>query len=237
MNAVYLAFETRDLEGALAGMKALGLKGLSVTIPHKVDVMPLLDEVEDLAGRIGAVNTIVNRNGRLTGYNTDASGALRVLETRTSVAGRRCLIIGAGGAARAIGFMLRERGADVTIANRSPERGRALAEALNGTFISLDRLEDHRAEILIQTTPVGMFPHTGRSPVPEGILQPGMVVMDIIYNPPQTRLLQKAGARGCSVIDGTGMFVGQGAEQFSLWTGLEPPLDIMTRVVKDALKG
>ena len=235
INAVYLAFETGYLKGALEGMKALNIVGLSVTIPHKADIMPLLDEVDDLALRIGAVNTVVNQNGRLIGYNTDARGALKALEEKTTVTGQSCLVIGAGGAARAIGFMLGEKGAEVTIVNRSPERGEALARDLNGLFVPLEQLGELRPRILIQTTPVGMFPETDRSPVPEQILRPDLVVMDIIYNPLETKLLRTAKARGCLIIDGLGMFVYQGSEQFRLWTGLEPPVEIMRQAVQKAL--
>jgi shikimate dehydrogenase len=233
LNAVYLAFETRDLKGALKGMKALNLQGLSVTIPHKTDIIPLLDEVDDLALKIGAVNTVVNRDGRLIGYNTDAQGALKALETETPVAGQNCLIIGAGGAARAIGVILKEKGAKLTIANRSLERGETLARELNCPFSPLDKLDEHTAQILVQTTPVGMYPNVDQSPVPDQTLKSGMIVMDIIYNPRETKLLQAAKENGCTIIDGIGMFVYQGVEQFRLWTGLEPPIEIMTRVVID----
>lgn len=235
LNAVYLAFETKDMKGALKGMKALGLKGLSVTIPYKTDIIPLLDEVEGRALKIGAVNTVVNQNGRLTGYNTDATGALKALEAKAHVAGQSCLVVGAGGAARAVGFILKESGAEVTITNRSLKGGEALAKELNCPFVPLARIEEHQAQILVQTTPVGMYPDVDQSPVPEQALKPDMVVMDIIYNPLETRLLQNARANGCSVVDGVGMFVYQGAEQFRLWTGLEPPVEIMAYVVKDAL--
>lgn len=236
LNAVYLAFETRDLKGALQGMKALDLKGLSVTIPHKTDIIPLLDEVDDLALKIGAVNTVVNRDGRLIGYNTDSQGALKSLETETSVAGQNCLVIGAGGAARAIGVILKEKGAKLTIANRSLERGEALARELNCPFSPMDKLDEHTAQILVQTTPVGMYPNVNQSPVPDQTLKSGMIVMDIIYNPWETKLLQTAKEKGCHIINGIGMFVYQGVEQFRLWTGLEPPTEIMTQVVKNALK-
>jgi len=235
LNAVYLAFETRDIKGTIVGMKALNLRGLSVTIPHKTDIIPFLDKVEDLALKIGAVNTVVNQDGRLIGYNTDAQGALKALEAKTPVTGQDCLVVGAGGAARAIGFILKERGAKVTIVNRSLERGEALAKVLKCSFFPLDQLAEHQAQILVQTTPVGMYPNVDQSPVPERAFKKGMVVMDIIYNPLETKLLQTAKATGCTIIDGAGMFVYQGAEQFRLWTGLKPPIKIMTRVVKDAL--
>jgi len=236
LNAVYLAFETRDLEGCLKGMKALGIKGMSVTIPHKSQVIPLLDDVDDLARRIGAANTIVNDGGRLVGYNTDAVGALKALEEKMGLSGKTCLIIGAGGAARAIGFILKENGVGVMVANRSVERGQELALSLDCPFIPLDELENTTTDLLINTTPVGMAPQKDQCLVPEQILKKGMVVMDIIYNPLETRLIAMARDRDCLTINGLDMFIHQGAEQFRLWTGLEAPITDMARSVEQALQ-
>ncbi len=237
VNAVYLAFETRDAEGCARGMRALGIKGMSVTLPLKSAVLPYLDHVDGMAEQIGAVNTIVNNNGRLIGYNTDAVGALKALQDVVDLSGMSCLIVGAGGAARAIGFVLRQEGARLTIANRSPGRGMELARSLQSPFVPLRDLLRIDADILIQTTPVGMFPHTGQCPVPEGLLQGGTVVMDVIYNPVETKLLKAARDHGCRIVSGLSMFINQGAEQFRLWTGVEPPLKEMTGVVKEALRG
>jgi len=236
LDAIYLAFETRDIDGCLKGIKALGIKGMSVTLPHKSSAIPLLDEVDDLAKKIGAVNTIVNKGGYLVGYNTDAIGALKALEEKIELSGKTCLIIGAGGAARAIGFILKENDVEVKVANRSPERGRALAHSLTCPFIHVDQLENIGADLLIHTTPVGMTPYNYQCVVPEHILRKGMVVMDIIYNPIETRLLTMARTRGCLTINGLGMFIHQGAEQFRLWTGIDPPISAMKRSVQEALR-
>ena len=235
INAVYLAFPARDIGSAIAGARALGIRGLSVTIPHKKAVIPHLDEVDELAEKIGAVNTVVSREGRLVGYNTDALGALRALEERIALAGKKCVIVGAGGAARAIGFVLRGRVAAISVANRSSERGEDLAASLGCAFIPLEGLNRIAADLLIQTTPVGMAPHGDECPVPESVLRPGMAVMDIIYNPLQTKLLAMASSRGCVTINGLSMFVHQGAEQFRLWTNLAPPVEAMTRAVLQTL--
>lgn len=235
INAVYLAFESDDVERAIGGMRSLGIKGMSVTIPYKATVIPLLDEVDSLAGDIGAVNTVVNRDNKLIGYNTDAPGALRALRDVVAVEGKSCIILGAGGAARAIGYILKEHDVILTIANRSEERGKALAGSLDSKYIKPARLEDERADILINTTPVGMTPDTDSCPVPEKVLKPGMTVMDIIYNPKTTRLLHLASEKGCKTIDGLGMFIYQGAEQFRLWTGQEAPVELMKRVVEREL--
>jgi len=236
VNAIYLAFETRDIEGCIKGMRTLGIKGMSVTLPHKSSVIPLLDEVDGLAKKIGAVNTIVNKGGHLVGYNTDAIGALKALEKRIELSGKTCLIIGAGGAARAIGFILKENGMEVKVANRSTERGRALAFSLACPFIPLYELENTAADLLIHATPVGMTPYEYQCVILEHMLKKGMAVMDIIYNPLETRLLTMARTRGCLTINGLGMFIHQGAEQFRLWTGIEPPISAMKRSVKEALR-
>lgn len=235
LNAVFMAFETRDLDTCIKGMKGPGIKGMAVTIPYKTEVIPLLDEVDDLAGRIGAVNTIVNRGGRLVGYNTDGIGALKALEEGTGLLGKSCIIIGAGGAARAIAYVLREKGIELIVANRSIERGKSLCRDLGCRFISLKGLLREKADILINTTPVGMAPGYGSCLVPEKALRDGMVVMDIVYNPLETRLIAMARSRGCITINGLAMFVYQGAEQFRLWMGLEPPIDVMKNAVKEVL--
>jgi len=235
LNAVYLAFETRDLKACLKGMKGLGIKGMSVTIPYKSNVIPLLDELDDLAGRIGAINTIVNKGGRLIGYNTDAVGALKALEEKTELSGKSCIMIGAGGAAMAIGYILKEKGIELTVANRSIDRGESLCKALGCRFIGLEGLDSEKADILINTTPVGMAPEKELCLVPEHALKDGMVVMDIVYNPIETRLLAMARSRGCLTVSGLAMFIHQGAEQFRMWTGIEPPIKAMTGAVEKAL--
>lgn len=234
-QGVYVAFDTADHAGSAAAIRALGIKGASVTIPHKVNIMAHLDEIDGHARQIGAVNTILHSGGKLHGYNTDGYGGQKAIEEKTSIAKKKVLIIGAGGAARALGFSFKNRGADVCIANRTYEKARFLAQDLGAVSVSLDEISDRNFDILVNTTPVGMHPATDAVPVPESVLTPGMYVMDIIYNPVRTKLLQKAEAAGCHVIDGVGMFVFQGAAQFSLWTGIEAPVAQMRRVVYEYL--
>jgi shikimate dehydrogenase len=236
LNAVYLAFESRDAEGCLSGMRALGIRGMSVTIPHKSILIPLLDEVGSLAKSIGAVNTVVNDKGQLIGHNTDALGALRAMEEKVTLSGMRCLLIGAGGAARAIGFVLKDKGVALSVVNRSRHRGEALAGKLHCPYIPLDEVGKHDADMIIQTTPVGMYPYINQCPVPEQLLKKDMLVMDIIYNPLETQLLKKAKDHGCTIIDGLSMFIYQGAEQFELWTGVHPPVSDMRKAVEEALQ-
>jgi len=235
-NGVYLAFGVTDPGSAIKGIKALNFKGVSVTLPHKVAVMEYLDEVDKTAARIGAVNTVVNNQGRLIGYNTDCPGALQALRTRTTIEDKSIALVGAGGAARAIGFGLVAAGGRVTILNRSRTAGERLAGDLQAEFLPLNDWQPNHYEILINTTPVGMHPETDATPIPKEDLSKDMVVMDIVYNPLKTRLLKEAEAKKCRTINGVAMFVFQGAHQFELWTGQKAPVDIMHGAVLEALK-
>ncbi len=234
-NGVYVAFRVTAIAAAVAGMRALGIRGASITLPHKVAALAHVDEADEGARKIGAVNTLLNRGGRVCARNTDSQGAVRALAARTPLAGSRIAVIGAGGAARAVAFGLAAEGGRVVIVNRGRDRGEALAGELGVDFIPLGDLGRLQARILVNTTPVGMAPARGATPVPEGCLQSGMVVMDAVYNPVRTRLLIEAERRGCATVDGVEMFVHQGALQFEWWTGLRAPLDVMRRAVADAL--
>ena len=235
-NAVYLAFCVKDPGAALKSIKALNVKGLSVTLPHKVAVMEYLDEIDRDAARIGAVNTIVNRNGKLIGYNTDWQGAINALQTRTTLDGKSAAIIGAGGAARAIGFGLKTVAGHLTILNRTSKTGEQLAADLQADFLPLDECRPNHYDILINTTPVGMHPDTDVTPIGKQSLSADMVVMDIIYNPLNTRFLKDANDSGCRTVNGLDMFVFQGAHQFELWTGKKAPVGVMRQTVQEALK-
>ncbi len=237
LNAVFLAFDTQDVEGFVRAMRALPMGGASVTMPHKSAVMPWLDGVDPAAQRIGAVNTLVYRDGRLTGYNTDGIGALRALQAVTQLPGKRCLMIGAGGAARAIGHVLVHQGVELSVTNRTDERGMRLASSLGCRFVPLQAARLGEADIVIQATPVGMGPGDPPALLPLEGLRQGMVVMDAVYNPLQTRFLKAAAEQGCLVVDGLGMFVQQGVEQFRLWTSMEPPVDVMRRALLQSLTG
>jgi shikimate dehydrogenase len=226
-NGVYAAIRVKDIRPAAAGMRSLGLRGASVTLPHKETVMACLDYIDPTARRIKAVNTIVNEDGTLKGFNTDCAGALQALAEKTPVAGRQVAVIGAGGAARAVAYGVLSNGGKVCLFNRSREKGEALASELGADFRLLADFAAERTEILVNTTPVGMTPQVEQSPVPREQLRPGMVVMDIVYHPLKTRLLCEAEAAGCVTVDGLSMFVHQGARQFELWTGLSAPVDIM----------
>jgi shikimate dehydrogenase len=235
-NAAFLAFRVTDPASAINGIRALNFKGVSVTLPHKVAIMEYLDEIDETAARIGAVNTIVNRQGRLIGYNTDCPGALEALRTQTTIQGKSVALIGAGGAARAIGFGLVSAGGRVTVFNRSRSSGERLAGDLQAEFAPLNDWQPNRYEILTNTTPVGMHPDTDKTPIPKEHLSDHLVVMDIVYNPLETRFLKEAAAKGCRTINGVAMFVFQGAQQFKLWTGQKAPVEVMRKAVLEALE-
>ncbi len=235
LNAVYLAFRVTDLPAVIAGIRSLDIKGASITLPHKTRVMELLDTIDPTAADIGAVNTIINKNGQLIGKNSDSTGATDALLTQTAIEDKTVLIIGAGGAARAIGFGIRKCGGQVTITNRSEAAGSRLATDLESAFLPPGKLAAKRFDILINTTPVGMHPQIEASPIPHDILRPELVVMDIVYNPLETRLLKAAARVGCKTVDGLTMFVNQGARQFEWWTGAKAPVAEMRQAVLENL--
>ncbi len=235
LNAVYVAFEVSDLARAVAGLRGLQIPGVSVTIPLKEEIIPLLDELDPRAARIGAVNTVVNRGGQLIGHNTDWLGALMALEEQTQITGKRFLILGAGGAARAIAFAVLEKGGQVAITDVDHGKSLALSRQLGAAAVAPGQLGEYPAAVLINATPVGMEPKSDDIPLDPNLLAHYRVVMDIVYKPLDTRLLQEARTRGCQVIDGLRMLIHQGAAQFELWTGRPAPLDIMARAAYGSL--
>jgi len=228
LDAAYLAFDVapEGLGDAVAGARALGIRQLAVSIPHKVAIMGHLDEVDETARRIGAVNTVTRIDGRLVGANTDWVGGVRALERETRLEGRRCVVLGAGGAARALVFGLIERGSEVLVLNRSVDRARALANELGAARAgSLEELGGLPHDVLVNTTSVGL--RSGESPVRAADLVPGSVVMDAVYDPEETALLRAARERGATPLGGKWMLVHQAAEQLRLWTGREAPIEVL----------
>lgn len=236
LNSVYIPLPAGDLQAAVAGLSALGFSGASVTIPHKQEVIRHVDVLDPVARKIGAVNTLVfqeDENARTVvyGYNTDWMGANRALDEEIKLQGCRVLILGAGGSARAIGYGLLEAGAEIIVANRTRSRGENLAAALGCRFCPLDMLETVSADVLVNTTSVGMTPNDGEIPLSPALLPRFSVVMDIVYAPLQTRLLGEAARAGCRVVNGLAMLLYQGAAQFKLWTGTEAPVEVMRQVL------
>jgi shikimate dehydrogenase len=246
LNFVYVAIPVDDVEGAVRGIRALtGIRGVSVTIPHKVAVVPYLDTIDPTARNIGAVNTIVSDQGTLTGYNTDASGALAALRASgQALDGARILILGSGGAARAIAFALcmEAKIAALTILAVIDRERDALVRdlrektgaAVSGFPLTPETLGRHipEARILIHCTPVGMSPKAGETCVPASLLKPDLTVMDIVYNPLETRLLTEARQAGCRTVRGIEMFLHQAVGQFELWTQQPAPVGVMRSVLE-----
>ena len=240
LNNVYVPMRPTSLAEAVSGLRALGFVGVSVTVPFKVEVMRHLDAIDPVAARIGSVNTLLfermsDGTTHCTGSNTDWIGANLALAEALNPAGRTVLVIGAGGAARAVGFGLLEAGARVVLTNRTAARGRELADQLHCPFVASGDLGSVRADALINTTSVGMAPDTEAVPIDPDLLDRFPVVMDLVYAPLTTRLLREAAARGCRTVDGLRMLLHQGVAQFRLWTGEQPPLEVMRQALVDAL--
>jgi len=249
LDFVYVAFRVEDLKSALAGMRALrNFRGMSVTIPHKIEAMGCVDEIAEVDRSIGSINTIINDNGRLIGLGTDGPGALKALtDAGVELAEKHVLMLGAGGAARAIAFTLARstRLCTLTLLDINEEMLRGLAADLRGgtaagieaeplTDEALARAMEH-ADVIINCTPIGMHPKENVSLVPVGLFRPGQSIFDIVYTPLETRLLADARSRGLTVISGVEMFINQAVLQFQHFTGIDPPVEVMRRVVMERL--
>ncbi len=250
MDCVYHAFRVspEKLEKAISGAEAMGFGGLNLTVPLKEEALKLnFIKPDPLAKRIGAVNTVVfGKTGEIRGYNTDGLGARQaLLNAAVEIEGSRVVVAGAGGAARAVAFQLAADGAEITIINRTEERAIELARdisaaalpgKISGTGLSglKDLLRD--VDILINTTTLGMHPNTDTTIATAEELHSDLTVFDIVYNPLETRLLKEAKAAGAKTVSGVLMLVYQGAEAFKLWTGVEPPVELMKKTVLEALQ-
>ncbi|HID60343.1 MAG TPA: shikimate dehydrogenase [Hadesarchaea archaeon] len=248
LNSVYVAVEvpTKFLDDTVAGVRAIGISGLNVTTPHKIRIVDLLDELDDSANLVGAVNTVKNQRGKLIGFNTDGDGAIRALEENAgTVKGSKVVLLGAGGAARAIAFSLVRAGAELTIANRTFPRAKALVSDIerklgssaNSVPLRRDRLRKvlKNADLLINATSVGMYPNVGQTLVTSDLIHHDMVVYDIVYKPLETRLLKEAKSAGAEVVNGLGMLVHQGALSFKVWTGKQAPIKVMESAARREL--
>ncbi|CCK80155.1 shikimate dehydrogenase [Desulfobacula toluolica] len=243
MNSVYLAFEIDEISDGVKAMRTLNIKGASVTIPFKESIMKYLDEIDEEALSIGAVNTVVNRNGKLIGYNTDYKAAVSPLRP-FCIMNKKVCIIGAGGAAQAVAYGIHKEKGKLVIINRNKERGKKLASKYNAEFISMDKMNQTEinkdainktgiinADIIINTTSIGMSPDIETCAFPSTLLDSRMIVMDIVYTPLKTKLLSIAQSKGCTTIDGLSMFLHQGAAQFKLWTDILPDIKLMRQTI------
>jgi shikimate dehydrogenase len=247
----YVPFEVdpKDLAEAIKGLRALHIAGFNVTIPHKQTIVALLDEVTKLARIIGAVNTVQNQEGKLIGYNTDGAGFVESLKEDAKIDphGKNVVVLGAGGASRAVSIMLSEAEAkSITVTDIQEEKAKDLSKYIDSYFeTSCNFVEVNskdlqkaieKAEILVNTTPIGMYPKIDESPLSENMaLHSKLLVYDLVYNPSETKLLKTAKSSGCQTCSGLGMLVRQGALAFTIWTGEEAPIEVMRRAAEEAL--
>jgi shikimate dehydrogenase len=249
LNLVYVAFNVtaNELQEAMLGAKSLGLRGLNVTMPHKHAVMDYLDFVDSTAEKISAVNTILNNRGKLTGYNTDGSGAMIALqENGVDIEEKKMVLLGAGGAAKAIAYKAAQDVDELVILNRTEDKAKELTNMLSSTFdakitsgtlsSSVLKTELENADILINATSVGMHPDVESSPVPCDLLHSKLCVMDIIYNPLTTKLLNDAKSVGATAVSGLEMLIYQGAVAFEIWTNCPAPVEVMRDAALNALE-
>ncbi|MBW1635007.1 MAG: shikimate dehydrogenase [Deltaproteobacteria bacterium] len=245
MDCCYIPVEVipENLATVFAGLTKMNVAGFNVTIPYKIEIMNYLDELDPLARVIGAVNTICMEDGRTKGYNTDGEGFVRSLEEKAGirVKGKRFFILGCGGAVRAIAMTLASKGAAaIYISNRTLSRATNLATEINERISHCAKAVEQKTEaikpylqqcdILVNGTRLGMYPDEDISPIETSLLSADLIVTDIVYNPLMTKLLKEARQLGCTVVDGLGMLIYQGAAAFQLWTGVEPPVEEMTEL-------
>jgi shikimate dehydrogenase len=248
LDYIYLAFDvsSKDLEKVVIRLRKHDIKGINVTIPHKERIMLYLDQIDPLAEKIGAVNTVKNVNGCLIGKNTDAYGAKKALiDAGCKIKGKKVLVLGAGGAARAISFALSKEIDEIFISNRTEKRAIELAKDLTDkmkiTAIGKDSSKEtlksltNDVDILINTTPVGMYPDVNQTPISKELLTDHLFVFDIIYNPLKTQFLKDASEIGCKILNGIDMFINQGALAFEWWTDKTPNIKLMKEKIVEGL--
>jgi shikimate dehydrogenase len=249
LDYAYMALRVPSgaLDGAIATGRVLKMAGMNVTHPHKIKILSLLDKLDKSAKLVGAVNTVKNDRGELIGYNTDGTGAVRALKSEAGeLAGRRVLLLGAGGAARAIAFSLVKEGAELNIANRTTSRAKELTAEIkrslgaNVGIINLNRKElsetIKNTDIIINATTIGMHPNVNRTLLTAEMMHKGLIVNDIVYEPLQTRLLTEAKKAGARTVTGLGMLIHQAALSFEIWTGRRAPIKVMTAAAKRELR-
>lgn len=233
LNFVYVAFEPerKHFKDAIRGIRGLGIKGTSVSKPYKEEVIKYLDKIDPIAQDIGAVNTILNKDDQLIGYNSDWIGAVQAVEQEISIRNRKIVIVGAGGVGKAIAYGMKNSGGIVSIYNRSGKRAENLAEQygleMGGNLEALAKVREY--DVLIHSTSVGSYPDMNHLIIPDSFLQEGKIIMDVVINPWHTLLLKKAEQRNCRIISGLKMLLFQGAFQFRLFTGYDAPLEVMEK--------
>jgi len=249
LNAIYLAFQVKseNLVRAVEGFKALNIQGFNVTIPHKTSIMSLLDKIDPLAEKIGAVNTVKNVDGKLFGYNTDGLGALQALKkSKVKLNNKKIVLIGAGGAGKALAFTFANYAKEMVILNRTEEKAVKLSKTISENFslqvkglkLTQENLKNElkNADLLVNATSLGMYPNVDETPVDKNLINQNLVVFDVVYNPLKTRFLKEAEEKGAKIVNGLSMFIYQAVEAFKIWTGMNPPVKTMFKVALKELK-
>lgn len=225
-----------NVKSVVEAMKVMNIRGLTCTIPHKIEVMKYLDWIDETVKKIGAVNSVVNDGGMLKGYNTDWLGVVTPLEKMGSLKNKKVAVLGAGGAARSIIFGVQKKGAHVTVLNRTLEKAKQLADEFDCEATSLsNKLTIQQADILINATPIGMHPHENETPIDTGLITKNQIIFDVVYVPYETKLLKKAKEKGAKIIHGIEMLLYQGTAQFELYTGNKAPEEVMRKFLHDKL--
>jgi shikimate dehydrogenase len=234
LDAIFVPVSADDLDAFWNALPLLDLSGFSVTRPYKGDVVPRLARVDEAARRMASVNTVVRNGNGWIGASTDGAGVVKPLRERTEIAGRRVVVLGAGGAARAAATALVAEGARVILLARDTARAAEAARLSGCESGPLESLPEEEWDVLVQATPVGQSPSEGETLVPSALLRPGRVVFEMIYSPRETRLLREARAAGCLTIEGLEMLAAQGALQFEMWTGQDAPREAMWSAASEA---
>lgn len=236
LNYAYLAFSPANLKNALSGLLAVGVKGVSVTTPFKIEILKYVEQKDPSVQAIGAANTLVNRKGKWCAYNTDWKGVVHALKDATGLKKKRAVIFGSGGAAAAIAYGLKREGSHVFIVGRNYVRGKQLVKdlSLKGNYRHYSDIPDH-TNILINATPLGMQPFESESPIDKSVIRKSHVVFDCVYTPKVTKLLKGASERGATVVYGYKMLLYQGIEQFKLFTNHDAPVEVMENVLLQEL--
>lgn len=237
LNYVYVPFVVTDIKKGVEAIRNLSIHAVGVTIPFKISIMEHLDELDEDAKRIGAVNVVINNNGKLVGGNTDGKGGVMALKEKTKIKGKKIILLGAGGAARALAFAVKDKGGELTILNRTVNEAEELAKAVGCQSGGLEKLSEliTTTDILINSTSVGMAPNIDQSLIDKRLLHNRLTVMDIVSNPKETKLLKEAKEVGCQIVFADRMLLWQGVLKFKLYTGIEPPMKIMEKALKEAI--
>ena len=234
LNYIYVPFMVEDIKKGVEAIRNLGIHAVGVTIPFKISIIEHLDELDEDAKRIGAVNVVINNNGKLIGGNTDGKGGVKALKEKTEVKNKKIILLGAGGAARALVFALKDEGGKLTILNRTVSEAKELAKAVDCQSGGLEKLPElmSTADILINSTSVGMTPKNNQSIVDKKLLHNKLTVMDIVSNPRETKLLRDAKATGCQTVFADRMLLWQGVLKFVMYTGIKPSVEIMEKALQ-----